>query len=122
MTAALHRSGTVLTQPRCCLQIYLRPFEIAVRESKPLSFMTSYNRLNGLHCSENKDLLDTVLRKEWGWEGMIMSDWSGSLTLPTHWRHSLTDDLNTHLGVQVGSLRKCLISTRAFPASLPSFP
>jgi beta-glucosidase-like glycosyl hydrolase len=38
---------------------------------------SSYNRVNGTHVSESKDLLDDVLRKEWGWEGMIMSDWTG---------------------------------------------
>jgi len=38
---------------------------------------SSYNRVNGTHVSESKDLLDTILRKEWGWDGMIMSDWTG---------------------------------------------
>jgi hypothetical protein len=38
---------------------------------------SSYNRVNGTHVSESKELLDDVLRKEWGWEGMVMSDWTG---------------------------------------------
>lgn len=62
---------------RALREIYLRAFEIPLRESenKPWSVMTAYNRLNGLHCSEHPQLLDEILRKEWGWEGLIMSDW-----------------------------------------------
>ena len=41
------------------------------------STRSSYNKVNGTHVSESKDLLDDILRKEWGWEGMIMSDWTG---------------------------------------------
>ncbi|EKM59267.1 glycoside hydrolase family 3 protein [Phanerochaete carnosa HHB-10118-sp] len=54
------------------------PFQIAVKEANPWALMTAYSRLNGLHCSENEWLLDDLLRKEWGYKGMIMSDWSGT--------------------------------------------
>jgi beta-glucosidase len=50
-------------------EIYLRPFQIAQKLAKPWAYMTSYNKLNGTHCNENKWLLDTLLRKEWKHEG-----------------------------------------------------
>ena len=50
-----------------------------MRDADPKAFMTSYNKVNGRHCSENKRLLQGVLRDEWGFEGMVMSDWSVNL-------------------------------------------
>ncbi|KAI0775382.1 glycoside hydrolase family 3 protein [Irpex lacteus] len=65
---------------RALREIYLKPFQIAIRDGKPWSVMTAYNRINGLHASENTWLLDEVLRKEWGWEGLVMSDWTGTFS------------------------------------------
>lgn len=65
---------SIITE-RALREIYLLPFQIAVRDSKPGSFMSSYNKLGGTHVSENKRILGEILRKEWGWEGLIMSDW-----------------------------------------------
>jgi beta-glucosidase len=56
-------------------EIYLRAFEIAVREGKPQALMTSYNRLNGLYTSQSPRLIDGVLRGEWGYDGLVMTDW-----------------------------------------------
>ncbi|CEL63926.1 beta-glucosidase [Rhizoctonia solani AG-1 IB] len=66
--------------PRALREIYLRPFELACRETKNPAWgvMTAYNRVNGIHASENKYLLDTILRNQWGWKGLIMSDWFGT--------------------------------------------
>lgn len=60
---------------RALREIYLMPFQIAQRDSKPKAYMTSYNKVNGLHVSENQRLLQHVLRDEWGFDGFIMSDW-----------------------------------------------
>ncbi|CEL06430.1 hypothetical protein ASPCAL09607 [Aspergillus calidoustus] len=58
-------------------EIYLLPFQIAQRDSRPMAYMTAYNKVNGTHASESLQLIDGVLRKEWGFDGLVMSDWFG---------------------------------------------
>ncbi|EGU79009.1 hypothetical protein FOXB_10438 [Fusarium oxysporum f. sp. conglutinans Fo5176] len=58
-------------------EIYLKPFEIAVREANPWAVMTSYNLINGVHADLNKHTLKDILRGEWGYEGTVVSDWGG---------------------------------------------
>lgn len=64
---------------RALREIYLKPFEMAIKQSNspPKAVMTAYNKVNGVHASQSEELLTNILRKEWGYEGLTMSDWYG---------------------------------------------
>ncbi len=70
--------GNSVVDMRALREIYLKQFEIAVKSSKPETIMSAYNRLNGTFCSENKWLLSDVLRDEWKYDGLVMTDWGGN--------------------------------------------
>lgn len=65
----------VVVDERTLREIYLKAFQMIVKNSKPWSIMSAYVRLNGVYCTENKYLLDDILRKEWGFNGIVISDW-----------------------------------------------
>lgn len=74
-----HRRGleTIVTG-RALREIYLKPFEIALAKCKPDALMTAYNKVNGTPCSQSPELLNKILREEWGFRGTTISDWFGT--------------------------------------------
>ena len=76
------QASNSVVDERTMRELYLTGFEIAVREAKPMSIMTSYNEVNGVYAHENKHLLQEILRDEWGFDGMVVSDW-GAPTPPS---------------------------------------
>lgn len=68
-------SDSVLSE-RTLREIYLRGFEIAVKESQPMAIMTSYNSINGVHAANSRDICTVAAREEWGFQGIIMTDWT----------------------------------------------
>ena len=75
-TNRFHVSSEV--DERVLREIYWRGFEIAVRDAKPRSVMAAYNRLNGTYCPNSRELCIDLLRSEWGFDGLVMTDWFGT--------------------------------------------
>ena len=82
---------------RAMHEIYLLPFEMAVREADAWGVMAAYNKVNGRWCSENEHLLTTVLRQQWGFPGMVISDWGGV--------HSTVDAVTAGMNVEMPGSR-----------------
>lgn len=81
---------------RAAREIYLKAFEIIVKTAEPWCIMTAYNIINGRRASENRELIDGILRGEWGFEGMVTSDW---WTLGEHYKEVLAgNDLKMACG------------------------
>ncbi|KAJ6020497.1 hypothetical protein N7540_006001 [Penicillium herquei] len=72
------RAVDTLVTARALLEIYARPFQLVARDAKPGGLMTAYNKVNGCHVSEDKTLLEDLMRQEWGWDPLTVSDWYGT--------------------------------------------
>ncbi|KAH8430501.1 beta-glucosidase H [Aspergillus melleus] len=83
---------SIVTQ-RAMREIYLLPFQLALRICQSACIMTAYNKVNGTHVSENKQIITDILRKEWGWDGLVMSDWFGT--------YSTSDAINAGLDLEM---------------------
>jgi beta-glucosidase len=70
-----HMFADSVVDERALRELYLRPFEIAVEKAAPWTLMAAYNRLNGTYCAENTRLLQQIVAEEWGYRGIVVSDW-----------------------------------------------
>lgn len=82
-------SSNSVVSERALREIYLEPFRIAVQLANPNCIMTAYNKVNGIHCSENYQLIENILRKEWNWDGLLMSDWFGTYSTLNSLKHGI---------------------------------
>lgn len=80
-----------IVSERALREIYLKGYEIAVKESQPMSIMTSYNLINGVPTADSYDLNTDIARGEWGFEGLIMTDWNGGSSSPDKSMHAGND-------------------------------
>ena len=88
-------SVNVIVSPRAMREIYLPPFEATVVDGNAYGVMAAYNKINGTWCAENPELLDQILRKDWGFKGMVISDWGGT--------HSTVGSVTAGLNVEMPS-------------------
>lgn len=93
-------SVNVICDERTMREIYLKPFEAAVREGGAMSVMPAYNKVNGYYCSENEHLLNEILRGDWGFNGMTVSDWGATHSTMGAALHGLNVQMtgSTYLG------------------------
>ena len=100
------KNSNSMVSERALREIYLKGFKIAIEDSNPIALMTSYNLLNGVHTSERKDLIIDILRSEWKYNGLIMTDWfrSGELEyrISKHPAQNSTNNLISRNNLQMG--------------------
>ena len=100
----------VVVDERTAREVYLRAFEIVVERGRPRTVMAAYHRINGTYCSDNAWLLDDVLRREWGFDGLVMSDWGGTSDRVAALRAGLDLEMPGNGGVYEPEIRAALAS------------
>ena len=103
--------NNVIGNPRTFREIYLKPFEIVIKEAQPWTVMTSYNLINGTMSSERCDLITEILRHEWGFKGMVMTDWFGGISAAAQMEAG-NDLLMPGKAEQVKEIRKAVLNGR----------
>lgn len=101
-----------LIDQRALREIYLVAFENAVREAQPWTVMAAYNKLNGLYCCEHPQLLTSILRKEWGFQGAVLSDWGAVNDPVLAIKAGLDLEMPASLGVSAAQVRSDLSTGR----------
>jgi beta-glucosidase len=91
-------SVNVHVDERTMREIYLPAFKAAITEGHAWSIMTAYNRVNGQYCSENEFLLNQALKKDWGFPGLVMTDWGGCHSTVNAANHGLDLEMGSHVG------------------------
>ena len=94
-----------IVDQRALHEIYLKPFEIVVKESSPWTLMSSYNKINGIYASDHDELLVDTLKKEWGFDGVVMSDWGGCADPILSHNHGLDVEMPCFESRQIRMLR-----------------
>ncbi|MCR4789208.1 MAG: glycoside hydrolase family 3 C-terminal domain-containing protein, partial [Lachnospiraceae bacterium] len=104
-----HRmTSNSMVDERALREIYLAAFEIAVKKADPSTIMASYNFLNGQSACENRHLLTEILRDEWGYEGLVMSDWGACVDLPACIEAGMDVEMPDSNGVHEEDLKEAL--------------
>lgn len=93
---------------RALREIYLKAFEMVVKQAKPETIMAAYNRLNGAYCCANKELLTDILRNEWGFEGLVISDWGAAADIVACIKAGLDLEMPDSQGIHSKQLEQAL--------------
>lgn len=97
---------SAVTDERTLREIYFPAFEAAVKQAQPWTVMCSYNRINGVYSSENEWLLDQVLRRDWGFQGFVMTDWGAANDRVEGIKAGLELEMPSSGGVNSARIRK----------------
>ncbi|KAJ5814173.1 uncharacterized protein N7503_000923 [Penicillium pulvis] len=111
------RGLDILVTDRALREIYLRPFQIVAQDAKPGALMTAYNRVNGVHTSEHAEILEGIVRQEWGWNPLVMSDWYGLYSCERALDAGLDLEMPGKNGVR-GTLASLSLSTNSIKPSV----